>query len=206
MSRLTRAYTVGEEIVANEVFDQRFCEKADRRREDRVLAASRWTNTMLGPPSQDMGALIFNMSQNRKLADEFTEEFQFPPNGNGTGSPRPGASMPGLPKRQSARDRHAHPHRSLPPSPTTRRPSSGTTRAHYPIGAHAAGPPQSALRLSGSVDSRRVAALLHLPGRIRFALGDGASLEVGDRGQGRRRCSQLFAEGCNSGFTFSANT
>ncbi len=72
------AYTVGEEIVANEVFDQRFCEKADRKREDRVLAASRWTNMMLGPPSQDLGALIFTMSQNRKVADEFTENFNFP--------------------------------------------------------------------------------------------------------------------------------
>ena len=72
------AYTVGEEIAANEVFDQRFCEKADRRREDRVLAASRWTNMMLAPPSQDFGALIFNMSQHRRLADEFTENFNFP--------------------------------------------------------------------------------------------------------------------------------
>jgi 2-polyprenyl-6-methoxyphenol hydroxylase-like FAD-dependent oxidoreductase len=72
------AYTVGEEIIANEVFDLRFCEKADRRREDRVLAASRWTNMMLPPPSQDLGALIFAMSQNRRIADEFTENFNFP--------------------------------------------------------------------------------------------------------------------------------
>lgn len=72
------AYTVGEEIIANEVFDGRFCEKADRRREDRVLAASRWTNMMLGPPSPDLGALIYNMSINRRLADEFTENFNFP--------------------------------------------------------------------------------------------------------------------------------
>ncbi|HWM48999.1 MAG TPA: styrene monooxygenase/indole monooxygenase family protein [Xanthobacteraceae bacterium] len=72
------ACVVGENIVADDVFDERFCEKVDRAREDRVLAASRWTNMMLGPPSEHLGALIYSMSQNRRLANEFTENFNFP--------------------------------------------------------------------------------------------------------------------------------
>ena len=72
------ACVVGDEIVESDIFDERFCEKVDRAREDRVLAASRWTNMMLAPPSEHLGALIFSMSKNRRLADEFTENFNFP--------------------------------------------------------------------------------------------------------------------------------
>jgi 2-polyprenyl-6-methoxyphenol hydroxylase-like FAD-dependent oxidoreductase len=72
------ACVVGDEIVESDVFDERFCEKVDRAREDRVLSASRWTNRMLAPPSEHLGALIFSMSKNRRLADEFTENFNFP--------------------------------------------------------------------------------------------------------------------------------
>jgi hypothetical protein len=43
-----------------------------------VLAASRWTNIMLAPPSEAMGALIGTMSQNKTLCDEFTENFNYP--------------------------------------------------------------------------------------------------------------------------------
>jgi hypothetical protein len=72
------AFVLGEEIVEADVLDARFCEKVDLRRQDRVLAASRWTNVMLAPPSEAMGALIGTMSQNKALADEFTENFNYP--------------------------------------------------------------------------------------------------------------------------------
>jgi 2-polyprenyl-6-methoxyphenol hydroxylase-like FAD-dependent oxidoreductase len=72
------AFVLGEEIVNSDVLDARFCEKVDLKRQDRVLAASRWTNLMLQPPSEAMGMLIGAMSQNRALADEFTENFNYP--------------------------------------------------------------------------------------------------------------------------------
>src|SRR5580698_5498644 len=56
----------------------RACEKVDLKRQDRVLAASRWTNLMLQPPSEALGMLIGAMSQNPVLADEFTENFNYP--------------------------------------------------------------------------------------------------------------------------------
>ncbi|MEO8321777.1 MAG: monooxygenase, partial [Bradyrhizobium sp.] len=48
------------------------------KRQDRVLAASRWTNIMLQPPSEPLGMLIGTMSQNQALANEFTENFNYP--------------------------------------------------------------------------------------------------------------------------------
>ena len=72
------AFVMGEEIVKADALDARFCETVDLRRQDRVLAASRWTNLMLAPPSEAMGALIGTMSQNKAAADEFTENFNYP--------------------------------------------------------------------------------------------------------------------------------
>ena len=72
------AFVLGEEIVNSEALDIRFCEKVDLKRQDRVLAASRWTNLMLQPPSESLGMLIGAMSQNPVLADEFTENFNYP--------------------------------------------------------------------------------------------------------------------------------
>ena len=72
------AFVLGEEIVGAEVLDGRFCEKVDLKRQDRVLAAARWTNVMLQPPSEALGTLIGTMSQNQALADEFTENFNYP--------------------------------------------------------------------------------------------------------------------------------
>jgi len=72
------AFVLGEEIVNADVLDARFCEKVDLRRQDRVLAASRWTNMMLAPPSEAMGMLLGTMGQNKALADEFTENFNYP--------------------------------------------------------------------------------------------------------------------------------
>ena len=72
------AFVLGEEIVNSDVLDARFCEKVDLKRQDRVLAASRWTNIMLQPPSEALGMLIGAMSQNPALANEFTENFNYP--------------------------------------------------------------------------------------------------------------------------------
>src|SRR6187402_884881 len=72
------AFVLGEEIVNADALDIRFCEKVDLRRQDRVLAASRWTNVMLQPPTEALGMLIGTMSQNQALADEFTENFNYP--------------------------------------------------------------------------------------------------------------------------------
>jgi 2-polyprenyl-6-methoxyphenol hydroxylase-like FAD-dependent oxidoreductase len=72
------AFVLGEEIVNSDVLDARFCEKVDLKRQDLVLAAARWTNVMLRPPSQALGMLIGTMSQNQTLANEFTENFNYP--------------------------------------------------------------------------------------------------------------------------------
>jgi 2-polyprenyl-6-methoxyphenol hydroxylase-like FAD-dependent oxidoreductase len=72
------AFVLGEEIVNSDVLDTRFCEKVDLKRQDRVLAAARWTNIMLQPPSEALGMLIGTMSQNPALANEFTENFNYP--------------------------------------------------------------------------------------------------------------------------------
>ena len=72
------AFVLGEEIVRQPVFDERFCEIVDQRRRDRVLGASRWTNMFLQPPSPELMQLIGTMSQDRALCDEFTDNFNRP--------------------------------------------------------------------------------------------------------------------------------
>ena len=74
-------WVLGEEIVAQDVYDSRFVEQVERRRDDRVLAATRWTNFMLEalrtlPPGfrQALAAI----SENKALADEFTDGFNYP--------------------------------------------------------------------------------------------------------------------------------
>jgi 2-polyprenyl-6-methoxyphenol hydroxylase-like FAD-dependent oxidoreductase len=72
------AFVLGEEIVKADALDARLCETIDLKRQDRVLAASRWTNVMLQPPTEALGMLIGAMSQNQALANEFTENFNYP--------------------------------------------------------------------------------------------------------------------------------
>ncbi|MEY9881795.1 styrene monooxygenase subunit StyA [Bradyrhizobium sp. USDA 329] len=72
------AFVLGEEIVNADALDSRLCEKIDLKRQDRVLAASRWTNVMLQPPTEALGMLIGAMSQIPALANEFTENFNYP--------------------------------------------------------------------------------------------------------------------------------
>lgn len=80
-SASNQAIILGEEIVKNDVFDERFVEKLDNRRMDRVLGASRWTNAMLGaleafPP--EFGAFVQAIAADPKLADTFTDQFNYP--------------------------------------------------------------------------------------------------------------------------------
>ncbi len=75
------AWILGEEIVRQDVFDERFCEHVNLRRQDRVLSATRWTNYMLtnlrALPAE-LQAFILHCYQNRALADEFTNNFNYP--------------------------------------------------------------------------------------------------------------------------------
>ncbi|RZJ12436.1 MAG: monooxygenase, partial [Haliea sp.] len=72
------AFVMGEEIVRQPVFDERFCEIVDQRRRDRVLGATRWTNMFLQPPSPELMQLIGTMSQDRALCNEFTDNSNRP--------------------------------------------------------------------------------------------------------------------------------
>ncbi|SBS79695.1 Styrene monooxygenase StyA [uncultured Mycobacterium sp.] len=75
------AHVVGQEIANADHFDERFFAEVDARRANRVLGATRWTNFMLGALNtlpdaftQFLGAV----SQNRGLADTFTDNFNYP--------------------------------------------------------------------------------------------------------------------------------
>lgn len=75
------AWILGEEIVAHSVYDQRFCEHLERRRQDRVLSATRWTNFMLTNLAElpkEFGEFLGVLSQSREMADEFTDNFNYP--------------------------------------------------------------------------------------------------------------------------------
>jgi 2-polyprenyl-6-methoxyphenol hydroxylase-like FAD-dependent oxidoreductase len=75
------AVILGEQIVKDGVYDARFIEKVDALRRDRVLSAMRWTNYMLvslRALAPDLLNFIGAISQNRALADEFTENFNYP--------------------------------------------------------------------------------------------------------------------------------
>lgn len=80
-SASNQAIILGKEIVAQSVFDERFVERVDARRMDRVLSASRWTNFMMGaletfPP--EFQAFVGALWQNPELADTFTDNFNYP--------------------------------------------------------------------------------------------------------------------------------
>jgi 2-polyprenyl-6-methoxyphenol hydroxylase-like FAD-dependent oxidoreductase len=72
------AFVLAEEIVKDTALDARFCERVEWRRQERVLAASRWTNMMLGPPPAAMMDLTVEMSRNPLLCNEFTNNFNYP--------------------------------------------------------------------------------------------------------------------------------
>jgi len=72
------AFVMAEEILHAPALDRRFIETMNWKRQDRVLSASRWTNLMMPPPSEDLQMLIGAMSQNKALCDEFTQNFNQP--------------------------------------------------------------------------------------------------------------------------------
>lgn len=75
------AVILGEEILRNAVFDERFVEHVNMRRSDRVIGATRWTNFMLENLRKlpvELQQFIFQLSQHRNLADEFTDNFNYP--------------------------------------------------------------------------------------------------------------------------------
>tara|TARA_R110000824_G_scaffold315042_1_gene502001 strand:+ start:23995 stop:25230 length:1236 start_codon:yes stop_codon:yes gene_type:complete len=72
------AFKLAEEIIKAPVLDHRFIERVDMARNDRCLAAARWTNLVMGPPSEEFQMLLGAMSQNAQLCDEFTENFNSP--------------------------------------------------------------------------------------------------------------------------------
>jgi 2-polyprenyl-6-methoxyphenol hydroxylase-like FAD-dependent oxidoreductase len=72
------ALVLAEEIAKDAALDARFCERVEWRRQERVLCASRWTNMMLQPPSPEMMDLTVAMSYSPLLANEFTNNFNYP--------------------------------------------------------------------------------------------------------------------------------
>jgi 2-polyprenyl-6-methoxyphenol hydroxylase-like FAD-dependent oxidoreductase len=71
------AWTIGEAIVADHVYDERFCQRVARRREGFVHGVSDWTNLMLNPPPH-VQEFLGAMSQDKALSDEFTTNFNDP--------------------------------------------------------------------------------------------------------------------------------
>lgn len=72
------AWTIGQAILEDPTFDELFCQRVARLREDVVLGAARWTNLWLAPPPEHLLALAGAMSQHQSLADEFTDNFDYP--------------------------------------------------------------------------------------------------------------------------------
>ncbi|MYW71947.1 styrene monooxygenase subunit StyA [Pseudonocardia sp. SID8383] len=75
------AWVLGAEIVEQDIFDHRFVEQLERKRDDRVLAASRWTNFMLEAlrtRPDEFGQVLQALHDSPSMADEFTDGFNFP--------------------------------------------------------------------------------------------------------------------------------
>lgn len=75
------AHVLGEEIASTEVFDDRFFERVDARRADRVIGATRWTNYMLRNLKElpnEFVEFLGAVALDRTLADKFTDNFNFP--------------------------------------------------------------------------------------------------------------------------------
>ncbi|PXY31335.1 styrene monooxygenase subunit StyA [Prauserella muralis] len=73
------AWELGQTILADQNFDERFCRKVARRRQDRVQSTSDWTNLMIRtPPPQHLLELLGAMSEHQAVADEFTDNFSYP--------------------------------------------------------------------------------------------------------------------------------
>ena len=71
------AWTLGESILEDVPLDAQFCRAVDERRLPFVLGVYDWTNFMTAPEPH-LFALVGAMSQNRALANDFTENFNDP--------------------------------------------------------------------------------------------------------------------------------
>ena len=71
------AWKVGERIVTDLAYDDRFCRSVARAREERVMGISDWTNIMLNPPEHVFG-LLMAMVENRPLCDAFSGNWDRP--------------------------------------------------------------------------------------------------------------------------------
>lgn len=73
------ARVVGDAILEDDVFDEQFMKKVASRRAERLEAASDWINIMIqSPTSPQIPALFSEMVNNPELANEFTENFNYP--------------------------------------------------------------------------------------------------------------------------------
>lgn len=73
------ARVVGDAILEDDVFDEQFMKKVACRRAERLEAASDWINIMIQSPTSPQVPQLFSaMVNNQKLADEFTENFNYP--------------------------------------------------------------------------------------------------------------------------------
>jgi len=72
------AWALGETIAEGGPFDEAFCRTVDERRNPFVFGVFDWTNFMVAPQPH-LFELVGAMSQNPALADDFTENFNDPP-------------------------------------------------------------------------------------------------------------------------------
>jgi hypothetical protein len=72
------AFLLAEEILATEVYDERFCQ----RTEDKMWAIAEpvvnWSNALLGPPPDPMVEVLGRAGTDRRIADGFVENFNRP--------------------------------------------------------------------------------------------------------------------------------
>jgi len=71
------AWALGEAILADYAFDERFCRRVASDREAFVLGAFDWTNAILNPPPHVL-ELIGAMSQDKAVCDAYTQNFNHP--------------------------------------------------------------------------------------------------------------------------------
>lgn len=73
------AKATAEVFAEDEVYDEHFMRKVARRRGARVEAANDWVNLMIHTPGLDhIGQLFSAMTLDQRLADTFTENFNYP--------------------------------------------------------------------------------------------------------------------------------
>jgi 2-polyprenyl-6-methoxyphenol hydroxylase-like FAD-dependent oxidoreductase len=72
------AFALADAIEEAGAFDLAFCQDVERCRGARVLGASRWTNAFLQPPDDARVELMVAMSRDRRLAEEYFDNFNRP--------------------------------------------------------------------------------------------------------------------------------